>query len=235
MTNQSKLDRIFDTISKKKTQSLNLFGVIGLIIILTYSLINFYLQDYPIAIFELFLSLVLLVDFYILNAFNKIWTAINIGNVILFILAVHNFNTGGFRQTGIMWIFVIVAFIFFINYKKAAVWIILITAVLLGLFALKISGFITLPYNNFYILMFFISLITSSILTYLYILKIEEGYNNIETTYADLQETLNSASIKELELEKLLNEINIKTEELENYIGLYGKSEKNSIERKHKK
>lgn len=223
MTTEHKLNRIVRDISNKKIQTLNIFAVIGIIILLTYSGINFYLQDYPAAIFELVLSIATLFSIYVLNVLKRINLAIIIANIILMLVSIHNFYAGGFNSTGIFWVYVLVGIIFFINFKSALYWVSLLIMILLGIFIAKISGIITLPYDNFEVIMFFVSIITSSILTYLYILKIEEGYDNVEKTYADLQHALGSVNKKELELEKMLEDINTKTEELERFIGQYGK------------
>lgn len=189
-------------VSLDKIRIINLFSVVGAFILYAYSFINFYIQDYPAAVFELICGIFLTSNLYFGNVRQRWGWAIDISNVILVLISIHNFNSGGFSQTGPFWVFVTVAIIFLIRGKEGIASVVILYAVLLIFSLLRGLGYINLPYNNTFVITFLISLGTISLLTYLYNKEIEAGVMELDAKNTELE-----VALKEVSVQKSLAEV----------------------------
>lgn len=196
-------DSILDSVVRQKAWNLTFTAVSGIIILSIYSIVNFFLADYAVAIFEAVCALVLGISLYLFHKRGEKELAINLSSLVLLSMALHNFNTGGFSLSGLFWIFVIVAILFYIKGKEALGWIIFLHASLLFLTILSVTGIKKLPYDLTTIITFFTTLISTSVFTYIYNNTIDKSLLNLRNKSIELEDTLLDLSLEKAKTNSL--------------------------------
>ncbi len=217
MEEPSEIKQALDNIKQDRVLNINLFGSVGTIILFIYSGINLVLQDYPACIFEFVCGAIILWSLFLINKKQKLEMGIAMGSLVLVLLSIHNFYSGGFNSTGFLWVIVMILILFYINGQNALVWVLPLEFILFGIFILKLESILTLPYDNFLIIMFFISTIVAIFLTYYFITKLEQGIHNLEKAYVNLEHAAKEIHFKDLTLKNSMQTISKQAEELEKY------------------
>ena len=145
------------------------YGVFGTTTFFAYSIINFIIKDYPIAIVEFILALTVL--WAMLLAFKTEYRkrGIVVGVLSLLIISVHNITSGGFNRTGILWSYIFPLIALFLAGRKVGTMLFaLFLSTTIGLFTLGKLDLVTFVYTDFEFMMFLVSIITVFIMTYVY-------------------------------------------------------------------
>ncbi|MEI7792039.1 MAG: hypothetical protein WCI57_00970 [Candidatus Berkelbacteria bacterium] len=100
-----------------KIKFIKIIGFVGILIIGGYSISNYIIRDYPFAIMENILVLLLIYSLTLVYK-NKVDRGTDIGAFVLAYITLHNFSTGGYYETGMLWTFMFPSLIFVIQGKK---------------------------------------------------------------------------------------------------------------------
>lgn len=197
-----------------RLDSIRAFSLLGSIILLIYSIINILIKDYPAAAFESACGIVILLGLHIIENKNDIILGTNIGAMVLFVLSIHNFYSGGFESTGIFWTLVMAIVIIFIKGKNGIWWNIALWIALSLIFILFMGGAITLPYTQFFAFMFL--LVMPVVIAFIFFFQ--RGLDNklieLEEQRVRLNTALKEKQEQSLEVQKTLNELTEKNLEL---------------------
>ncbi|KXK26083.1 MAG: hypothetical protein TR69_WS6001001377 [candidate division WS6 bacterium OLB20] len=90
-----------------RVRFLIVFGSIGFVVFIAYTLINLSIADYPIAALELLLAAIILFSMLTGLSTKRMQPAATIGVLPLFVICLHNFISGGFYETGLLWCYVL--------------------------------------------------------------------------------------------------------------------------------
>ena len=133
-----------------KINFIKIIGFAGVVVIGGYSISNFVIKDYPYAVMELIMALLLVYSLHLVYN-NKVDRATDIGAFVLAYLTLHNFSTGGYSETGMLWTFMFPSLIFVIQgRKKGLVWnIILYFFIVIMIIGHIFYNFPNLPYSDF--------------------------------------------------------------------------------------
>lgn len=165
------------------------WGGIGCIIFTTYAVINFYLQDYPIAIIELLLAVIILFAVVIGVKSKQSNPATFIGLIPILIISVHNFISGGFDETGILWCYTLPLVAVFLVGKQLGFYLHVFFVMCTYLFyLLATTDSFTFLYTDFEYFMFVVTLSIVFILTYLFQTAADSKSELIEKTAQELIE-----------------------------------------------
>ncbi|MCA9386794.1 PAS domain-containing protein [Candidatus Dojkabacteria bacterium] len=204
---------------------LSLSTIVGIIIIGSYSLINFIIGDYPIALLEVLLLIALFLGLFMIRTATSDELAIFLGSIVIFLISLHNFFSGGFNSTGIFWAYMYPAIIFFIQGRKLGLrWFLFFYVTIVGL-SMADAYYVEvkiLPYMPFNTGMFLLSFLVVGLIVYFYQLYQEQTQGLLTTQTKKLQSTneeLQNAIIKrkksEKELHNAINQVSKQNSELE--------------------
>jgi hypothetical protein len=183
----------------------------------SYVIINLALADYPIAIVELGCLIAVLISLNIYLNKGQTQLATNLTSIVLVIMGIHNFNTGGFYPSGLFWVFVITAILFYIHGNKAVKWIVVMHFGIIFLILLHLLGIKLLPYEAFTLCTFYIALTIISIFTYLYNKTIDTSLTSLKTTGFELEDALLNLSFEETKIKSFTKEIESREKELHEF------------------
>ncbi len=202
-----------------------IFSIVGSIILIVYGVINYVIQDYSAAYFELFLGFSLLIGTIIIRSINNDFIPETIGAFVLFSIAFHNFYSGGFNETGLFWVFLYPAIIFFIKgRKKGLIWLFIFycTMILVVFAHIYFPKNDLIPYSNITILTFLISFLTISFFVYFYQLaqeevqkRLKEKSSKAEIISEQLQLAILRKKRTEQKMSKIVEQISLQNKELE--------------------
>lgn len=197
---------VLKDINKRRSRNIMFTAIVGIAILIFYVFVNLITADYSAAIFEFICVVFILIG---LNLFHegKHETATNIGAGVLVVLSIHNFNAGGFYGTGIFWVFLMVSILFYIKGKNAIQWVALIHISIIFLSILEYLGIKDLPYSLFTILTFYISLLTITIITYIYTNIIEVSLKGLRFKTNELEDTMLALRLEETKIKSFKKEI----------------------------
>ncbi len=198
---------------KSKILFIYAISLVGCIVLFFYGLINILVEDYPAAYFELFLSISLLLCIFIIRGSKNTRIAENIGSSVAFVIAFHNFYSGGFGETGLFWVYLFPAIIFFVKGKKDGLrWLFIFYTLLVGIVFIHVylPNTDILPYQNLTIITFLVSFITISFFIYFYQLTQENtqillrSKKTLEHTNEDLKSLIIKRKRTESHMFKIL-------------------------------
>jgi len=176
-------------------------AVLGVIAFVAYGVVNIFIGDYGPAYFELALGGFLVVSIILLSKEKTTPAAFVIGALVITIISIHNFGTGGFSGTGPFWVFMFPAIIFVLQgARRGLIWLgALFAAMLVILWLRPFPDYYILPYDNFSILMFLAVLAVVSGLMYFY-QRTQEKNEKIIITQAE------KLSAESIDLQRSLEE-----------------------------
>ncbi len=185
------------------------FGIFGIVAFSTYSIINFVILDFPIAILEAALTIYTAVITLFLYRSKNIILATRYGVVPLVVITAHNFISGGFYGTGILWCYTFPLVATFISGRKNGVVLsslfLMFTFIFFILFKAGLTPeFVTFLYNDFYYLMFVITFGGIAFMTYL----IQSAWDASSYALMESQEKLENAIAEVAENNQELTRIN---------------------------
>ncbi|MCA9381222.1 PAS domain-containing protein [Candidatus Dojkabacteria bacterium] len=187
--------------------------LVGVLIISGYSAINFIIGDTPIALLEVLLVIALLLGLFMIRTATSDELAVFLGSTIVFIISLHNFFSGGFESTGIFWVYMYPAIIFFIQGRRNGLrWFLFfyVTVVGLAMTDAYYPNLDVLPYLPFNVAMFVVSFLVVGMIIYFYQLYQEQTQSLLAAQTSKLQSTneeLQNAIIKRKKSERKLNEV----------------------------
>lgn len=149
------------------------FGIFGMTAFSIYSFINFVVGDFPIAILELVLVIYTAIVTVKTIKNNDLKFASNFGVVPLIVITVHNFISGGFYGTGLLWCYTFPLVATFISGKrKGALLSFYFIMFTFFFYIINKANPLLLPaeflYGDFYYLMFALTISVVSFMTYIY-------------------------------------------------------------------
>ncbi len=141
--------------------------VFGAIFILLFSVYMFIIGNYPNAIIELSVALLGLTSLKYFARKKKVDIIANIDIALLFLLFLYLFVSGGYKGTGLLWMYCIpVAVLFTKGNKKGLICLIGYFTVVLVFIALHFLNILNLKFSNSLIIMFVLSFIVLSFFIY---------------------------------------------------------------------
>lgn len=175
-------------IREKKIKFINYVGVIGALILILYGFANLYIEDYVIGIVEFILALNIFYALWGIKKTNNIELYSSIGLVSIFVISINNFTGGGFEETGLFWIYVYPLVVFFLKGTKDGItWMLGFFAVVIFFTLASAFGYYNLPYEDFTVQMFVISLVLISVFVYVYQKTQESSQMVISVKNRDLE------------------------------------------------
>lgn len=202
---------IYKTIENKRKKYFTIIASLGILIFLLYVLVNIYVGDYGDSLFEFILALILVISI-ILIRYDKIErVGLILGSLVMYVISIHNFVTGGFDGTGIFWLIVFPVIVFMLRgSKRGAYWSLLLILTIAFITLLNYLNYLSLPYNLFYSAMFLMSFSVLTLFNYIHQRNQETYQKIIEDQSIKLSMTLEKSKkdLKEIEekrksLEKL--------------------------------
>ena len=176
----NKKENTFEYIDQIK--SINIFSILGIIMLLVNSLINLSLNNVIDTYLEFSIIFILIFNILFLRKTKKYNFS---GAIILFssiILLSSLMITGGINKTGILWVFYFPLIAFFLKKKKQGTyWIITFLLISLVIVIIYQMGIINIPYSLSTIRQVFIIFITISILTFIFEFRREQNEQTIKT------------------------------------------------------
>lgn len=210
--NKTRIDSKYqrDT-EENKENFLKSIAVTGALFIGGYAIWNLIIGDLFYGILEAILSLCLVVSLVFIME-RRLSSATGLGSFVLFYVALQNFCTGGFDNTGMLWSFVFPILIFMIQGGKAgSKWsgsFFLIVAV--AIVGDNYVGWYDLPYPDFTLATFVVVFTVISAICYYYQIVLERDQilvakiaRESEKPSKDLLKALSDYKLKTEELEKL--------------------------------
>lgn len=190
-------------------------SIVGFMALTTLGVVNLKSGEHVAGIGEVIGGLILFMNSFLSR---KGYTEITsfIGILILFLVCVYVFITGGYKGTGIFWLFTFPTAVFSLRGVRSGMWWLTILFVYLGgMFIVQQLGILDLIYSVVEIYIVFASLFVVSILTYIY-QNIQETGFKIITEQSELMKSANISLdnavtkkvIAEQELQKSLQKIN---------------------------
>lgn len=143
-------DNLTQDSQANKINFIKIIGIAGVVVIGGYSAYNYIIKDYPYAIMETILAFLLIYSLFLVQK-NEIERSTNIGAFVLAYITLHNFSTGGFSETGMLWTFMFPSLIFVIQgRRKGLIWnIILYSFIIIMIVGHIFYNFPRLPYSDF--------------------------------------------------------------------------------------
>ena len=158
--------KILDDTRRKVFLSMN---IIFIVLLSGYGIYNTFIESKGIGIFEIIISLFLMLTIYLFIKKISIVFPIAVSMAFFYIMAVYLFVSGGAYGTGIFWLFVIPAvFFFFLGLKYGTALFLLQYISIIILFIMSKAGYIVLYYDDKTVLFFLIVSIFESIILFIY-------------------------------------------------------------------
>ncbi len=147
---------------------INLVGIFGILILGGFSIYNFIVQDYPIAVFEGILVFICVASLTLYHTGSE-QTARNLGALVVFAITLHNFNTGGIEGTGLYLTFLFPPIIFILqNKKNAFYWVFTLIISIIAIVFFELIGLRNPKYPNIDLTIFLIAFNSVAGMMYLY-------------------------------------------------------------------
>ncbi len=217
MPNENDPGEISVTFAQSRKRFLVGVAILGAVIFVSYAIVNFTISDIWPAYLELALGIVCVLAIILIRYERTVTAALVTGALVIAIISIHNFGTGGFYSTGPFWIFMFPPIIFVLRgYRRGLIWLGAMFGVFLLIWWLRPwPDYFTLPYSDFFILMFLIVLAVVSVLIYFYQYSQEQSQRMIARQTLQLQK--NNASLQRQieEKEQAMKEMTEKQAEVE--------------------
>lgn len=203
-----------------KIRFLVISGIIGSLLLITYAIINFAIADYPAAVMELIMGLMMLAAVIISVVTMKLGLASALGLFPVVFMTMHNFNSGGFFDTGLLWCYILPPVsIFLVGTQISTVIHVLFLLFTLLLRTLANTGQVNFLYGDFEYLMFVLTYTTVFLLTALFETAWQQSNSALIVKGLLLGE-------KNLELERTIDTLTKTKGELSASVGRYESANK---------
>lgn len=151
-----------------KVRLINILAITGITFFAGFGLIVIYFGNWFIGVYELAMIAVFILAL-ILSQVKKTEGASSIAVLGVFIMAIAILISGGYNNTGLFWMFTFPIVAFSLKgSNKGAVWMVLLFWAFALIDILDSEGIINLPYSNFTLRIFRITLIIVAMLTFIY-------------------------------------------------------------------
>lgn len=144
-------------------------NIIFIVLLSGYGIYNTIISDTEIAVFELAVSLFLIITTYLFIKKITIFIPIALSMASFYIMAVYLFISGGASGTGIFWLFVIpVIFFFFLGIRYGSALFLIQYISVIILFIASKAGYLTIYYDDKTVLFFLIVSIAESVILFIH-------------------------------------------------------------------
>lgn len=184
-------------------------GIFGIIAFTAYSVINFVIGDYPIAFVEAGLAVYTITVTIVTLRTSDLRFARTYGLLPLVIISVHNFISGGFLETGILWCYTFPLLATFISGRTRGAFSSISFLIFTLLFYLLDKAQLTnsFIYEDFYYFMFVISFGIIAFLTYVFQAAWDVKEISLEKERSRLALSIEKQEKIQEELEEVLAEL----------------------------
>lgn len=168
-SNELDLEKLFETDSDENRQVdfLKRVGVFASVILVAYAGFNYWTGEYTIGLLQIGLIILIAIALSHIQRTGTATFSANIAAVVLLIITLQNYITGGINQTGILWVFIFPPFIFFLTgSRKGVVWTSILYIGFISIIVLEHLGYLELPYPLFTSIMLLGALALVGVLTY---------------------------------------------------------------------
>ena len=157
-------------------------NIIFIILLAGYGIYNIIIADIEIAVFEIVVSVFLIITTYLFIKKIKILISIAASMAFFYIMSVYLFITGGASGTGIFWLFVIpVVYFFFLGSRYGTTLFLIQYVSVIILFIVSKAGYLTIYYDSKTVLFFLIVSIFESIILFIHERILNDYLSQIRT------------------------------------------------------
>ena len=199
-----------DSIAADRASFLRATIKMALVLFGVYSIYNFVINDFPSAIMQAIMAVLLLVSLFLIQKNKDLKWPINISTFVLSYITLYNFSTGGVAETGVYWIFLFPGLVFTFQGKKNGLrWTLLVFfLIIMTAIGSIFYGFPKSPYSTAVIINQIIILAILSATSYF-------RQNIVEKGQTSLNELIEKSDEESKELKKALSEYENNSQELE--------------------
>ena len=157
-------------------------NIIFIILLSGYGIYNTIISDKEIAVFEIGVSIFLIITTYLFIRKITIFIPVAASMAFFYIMAVYLFITGGASGTGIFWLFVIPAvYFFFLGIKYGTALFLIQYVSVIILFIASKAGYLAIYYDDKTVLFFLIVSIFESIILFIHERILNDYLSQIKT------------------------------------------------------
>lgn len=157
-------------------------NIIFIILLSGYGIYNTIISDTEIAVFEIGVSIFLIITTYLFIRKITIFIPVATSMAFFYIMAVYLFITGGASGTGIFWLFVIPAvYFFFLGIKYGTALFLIQYVSVIILFIASKAGYLVIYYDDKTVLFFLIVSIFESIILFIHERILNDYLSQIKT------------------------------------------------------
>ncbi|MBN1332076.1 PAS domain S-box protein [Candidatus Dojkabacteria bacterium] len=193
-----------------KIRFFNALGLIAIIVISGFAIANIQIKDYVPALIEIMVVIIAAASIFYVRTTKDTTVAEITGPLIILIMSVQNLITGGFAQSGLLFMMPYPIVVFFMaGSKKGLAWMLVFIASMFGVYILFLDGILESPYPLERIKMAFGALILVAILVYVYQTTYERTHKLLRAErekYKRTSETFEKGLEKERSADKKLKQ-----------------------------